>query len=119
MGEADGIELRLWDRRGHDGPRRARAGEPRRQFQRIERAARPGGVRFARNDVARIVHLDERKGVGENRRRFGRSEEHTSELQSLMRISYAVFCLKKKNTLYSVARQHLTDESNGTSYQDV
>src|SRR3546814_6189044 len=28
----------------------------------------------------------------------GRSEEHTSELQSLMRISYAVFCLKKKNT---------------------
>src|SRR3546814_2903516 len=30
-----------------------------------------------------------------------RSEEHTSELQSLMRISYAVFCLKKKNT-YSI-----------------
>src|SRR3546814_9944765 len=29
----------------------------------------------------------------------GRSEEHTSELQSLMRISYAVFCLKKKNHL--------------------
>src|SRR3546814_8429303 len=30
-------------------------------------------------------------------RRAHRSEEHTSELQSLMRISYAVFCLKKKN----------------------
>src|SRR3546814_8518744 len=30
-------------------------------------------------------------------RRVGRSEEHTSELQSLMRLSYAVFCLKKKN----------------------
>src|SRR3546814_10550121 len=30
-------------------------------------------------------------------RAFLRSEEHTSELQSLMRISYAVFCLKKKN----------------------
>src|SRR3546814_8113208 len=29
---------------------------------------------------------------------FNRSEEHTSELQSLMRISYAVFCLKKKTT---------------------
>src|SRR3546814_9261879 len=29
---------------------------------------------------------------------IGRSEEHTSELQSLMRISYAVFCLKKKQT---------------------
>src|SRR3546814_7382607 len=34
-------------------------------------------------------------GLFEKRR--GRSEEHTSELQSLMRISYAVFCLKKKN----------------------
>src|SRR3546814_2202332 len=33
-------------------------------------------------------------------RRLLRSEEHTSELQSLMRISYAVFCLKKKNTLH-------------------
>src|SRR3546814_3155153 len=34
----------------------------------------------------------------ERRRRYGhRSEEHTSELQSLMRISYAVVCLKKKN----------------------
>src|SRR3546814_3597476 len=30
----------------------------------------------------------------------GRSEEHTSELQSLMRISYAVFCLKKKTKTY-------------------
>src|SRR3546814_7265429 len=36
--------------------------------------------------------------IGENRSQFTvvRSEEHTSELQSLMRISYAVFCLKKK-----------------------
>src|SRR3546814_4207540 len=33
--------------------------------------------------------------------RESRSEEHTSELQSLMRISYAVFCLKKKNTQQS------------------
>src|SRR3546814_5489869 len=36
--------------------------------------------------------------VGDLDRRVPRSEEHTSELQSLMRISYAVFCLKKKNT---------------------
>src|SRR3546814_8591642 len=34
---------------------------------------------------------------GANRISASRSEEHTSELQSLMRISYAVFCLKKKN----------------------
>src|SRR3546814_8847898 len=37
-----------------------------------------------------------RFGVGEEEDQIGRSEEHTSELQSLMRISYAVFCLKKK-----------------------
>src|SRR3546814_5270657 len=34
---------------------------------------------------------------GSRKRSSSRSEEHTSELQSLMRISYAVFCLKKKN----------------------
>src|SRR3546814_4330096 len=36
------------------------------------------------------------RSVVELREALGRSEEHTSELQSLMRISYAVFCLKKK-----------------------
>src|SRR3546814_1071926 len=39
--------------------------------------------------------------------RFDRSEEHTSELQSLMRISYAVFCLKKKKkTREQSQREH-------------
>src|SRR3546814_3308411 len=37
-----------------------------------------------------------RRGIGGSERPHSRSEEHTSELQSLMRISYAVFCLKKK-----------------------
>src|SRR3546814_4748078 len=37
---------------------------------------------------------------------IARSEEHTSELQSLMRISYAVFCLKKKNNYYTYASSH-------------
>src|SRR3546814_9695119 len=41
-----------------------------------------------------------------------RSEEHTSELQSLMRISYAVFCLKKKNNT-SKSQTHIS-----TSYPD-
>src|SRR3546814_7747002 len=36
-----------------------------------------------------------------------RSEEHTSELQSLMRISYAVFCLKKKNISTSIQSLHI------------
>src|SRR3546814_4402689 len=35
-----------------------------------------------------------------------RSEEHTSELQSLMRISYAVFCLKKKNNTLQLQKRH-------------
>src|SRR3546814_2537829 len=41
---------------------------------------------------------------------FARSEEHTSELQSLMRISYAVFCLKKQNiyNLFNVTKLHNT-----------
>src|SRR3546814_2540074 len=37
-----------------------------------------------------------------------RSEEHTSELQSLMRISYAVFCLKKTKTKLHLVTKHLT-----------
>src|SRR3546814_8041533 len=41
-----------------------------------------------------------RPGFSERLEDTGRSEEHTSELQSLMRISYAVFCLKKKKPNY-------------------
>src|SRR3546814_1319491 len=43
-----------------------------------------------------------------------RSEEHTSELQSLMRISYAVFCLKKKTNQQRTA-MNITNESRSTS----
>src|SRR3546814_5879963 len=41
-------------------------------------------------------------------RRHQRSEEHTSELQSLMRISYAVFCLKKKKKNYHIPNNNYT-----------
>src|SRR3546814_8906226 len=41
-----------------------------------------------------------------------RSEEHTSELQSLMRISYAVFCLKKKTHNSTVERKHTQTHHN-------
>src|SRR3546814_9648316 len=41
-----------------------------------------------------------------------RSEEHTSELQSLMRISYAVFCLKKTTTSEPTTRTHTTYSYN-------
>src|SRR3546814_10334335 len=62
----------------------------------------PGEHRDAAGDAQRrgaigVVepHPAPRQGI-EPRARVERSEEHTSELQSLMRISYAVFCLKKK-----------------------
>src|SRR3546814_4513368 len=71
-------------------------------------AARPGGGRRRRGfpDPARPAgglcpgafrsRLGGDPGRGHRRAARERSEEHTSELQSLMRISYAVFCLKKK-----------------------
>src|SRR3546814_7252814 len=45
-----------------------------------------------------------------------RSEEHTSELQSLMRISYAVFCLKKKTSISTYSH---TDASNTNTKNDA
>src|SRR3546814_7807797 len=51
-------------------------------------------------DGAGVAHRDGRiepVALAAQRRPVTRSEEHTSELQSLMRISYAVFCLKKKH----------------------
>src|SRR3546814_1515466 len=47
--------------------------------------------------IAAAVEIED-PAVRRGFRRRDRSEEHTSELQSLMRISYAVFCLKKKKT---------------------
>src|SRR3546814_5119291 len=49
------------------------------------------------------------------RRPFIRSEEHTSELQSLMRISYAVFCLKKKKTKHN----HHTSKHSSTNTRRI
>src|SRR3546814_8766070 len=59
----------------------------------------------------RAAHADDdahggRSVAGHGRRQGGRSEEHTSELQSLMRISYAVFCLKKKHTQNQITSYH-------------
>src|SRR3546814_4876266 len=67
-------------------------------------AARTSSVLERLRDSARSARADERREptfpIGKAAELVGRttarSEEHTSELQSLMRISYAVFCLKKK-----------------------
>src|SRR3546814_5161054 len=58
---------------------------------------------IAPKSSSRKKRTDSRAALGD---RPSRSEEHTSELQSLMRISYAVFCLKKKNTLNKTHKQH-------------
>src|SRR3546814_6060889 len=59
-----------------------------------------GEIRLYRNDRGTLTNIGAAMGlpVSGAEMRGLRSEEHTSELQSLMRISYAVFCLKKKKT---------------------
>src|SRR3546814_1084752 len=82
------------------------------RLQRALRTARgfQGRQSGFRNALRPAVEYRHQVGHGDSERRpphvlsegqhvvARRSEEHTSELQSLMRISYAVFCLKKKNT---------------------
>src|SRR3546814_2769387 len=68
--------------------------------RRLDDGREDGGPAFGAGEAAALVdllgplHLERRVRGAHHARR---SEEHTSELQSLMRISYAVFCLKKKH----------------------
>src|SRR3546814_10900734 len=91
------IDVRAFERAGLD------AAEIRRVARPAQRLA--GDIGFAPGRTTELLQaLRIRKArqcdLAERRRLaigVARSEEHTSELQSLMRISYAVFCLKKKN----------------------
>src|SRR3546814_8071818 len=83
-GGARGARLR--PQRGSTGARRRSRLHPRR----VGRRSRHG-----------------RRGGGDDAPRGPRSEEHTSELQSLMRISYAVFCLKKKTKHKTPPSKHI------------
>src|SRR3546814_10075647 len=60
-------------------------------------------------NIRQIDEIRHRDSVLDHHMQAGRSEEHTSELQSLMRISYAVFCLKKKTRKY---RKKVTTYNN-------
>src|SRR3546814_8898395 len=71
-----------------------------RQVRRVVRAAR------------HRIRLQQRLGQRARLAFDLRSEEHTSELQSLMRISYAVFCLKKK----TITNEHTYIQNNRTHY---
>src|SRR3546814_6507156 len=69
----------------------------------------PSGTRMSMSSPAAPVQFEPR------------SEEHTSELQSLMRISYAVFCLKQKNhkDLKNTDHQSLTNRSKVLQFQEL
>src|SRR3546814_4982816 len=74
--------------------------------RRPQRAHRDPGVAQRADDglgiLAAVVDDHQAQRLFRVLRHAGRSEEHTSELQSLMRISYAVFCLKKKTYILSL-----------------
>src|SRR3546814_2320119 len=82
---------------------RSQFGRPIGKFQAVQQSLAVLACEAAAADVASSMaaHARDQGGDGVFETavaKIRRSEEHTSELQSLMRISYAVFCLKKKNT---------------------
>src|SRR3546814_4658430 len=92
-GSFDPVRVRLgrscsdWQRKTRLGE--CRAGLEARSVDRLRFERRLGAVRFR-------FWIKLRNEKGDFALDLQRSEEHTSEIQSLMRISYAVFCLKKK-----------------------
>src|SRR3546814_1759185 len=89
------IRLRIGRLMHHQHPVEQRSGMA---AARVEEA---GEQRIQITRVAKLAHDPAQLGLEPD---GARSEEHTSELQSLMRISYAVFCLKKKKTQNETAR---------------
>src|SRR3546814_4318221 len=69
----------------------------------------PTSANDVEKDNERCTEATKEPG-GRERDGLPRSEEHTSELQSLMRISYADFCLKKKNTTNTLSTQLRTSQ---------
>src|SRR3546814_2733789 len=84
-----------------------------RSLPRIRSAKRRKGTQFTMRMAGRVLVLCLNKS--------GRSEEHTSELQSLMRISYAVFCLKKKISLQltTINYTHNNDNSHKSHHKHI
>src|SRR3546814_5956350 len=77
-----------------------------------------GGCGRVQHDLGELrgnAALDDQAGRASQR--VARSEEHTSELQSLMRNSYAVFCLTKKTILIQIPIPKITENANTSSKQ--
>src|SRR3546814_9477852 len=62
----------------------------------------PAGLPWGMPGIGELMEGAMQQAPQPSRHFMDRSEEHTSELQSLMRTSYAVFCLKKKNTIHNI-----------------
>src|SRR3546814_4009804 len=71
--------------------------DPQAKRFRIDEAKIDGAIRDLVGEIVRRQGDGDYAGTKAFLDRWGRAEEHTSELQSLMRISYAVFCLQNKN----------------------
>src|SRR3546814_8145588 len=86
------------------------------------RPAHAAAIAFIEDEIAAGIRIDAAEGDA-GRRAAGlaahpvgkRSEEHTSELQSLMRISYAVFCLKKNKQTIVQHTTHIRHTNESTS----
>src|SRR3546814_4304433 len=99
----DALAERAWARRRADDRDACRVQQPGKLVMAVKRASRPGILRsrFHRSTPQYSHSRLRLRGANEQASYAPpipcpRSEEHTSELQSLMRITYAVFCLKKK-----------------------
>src|SRR3546814_984177 len=75
----------------------------------------PRAVRTRPSRPAAVARPASSATLSKRRRTRGRLEEHTSELQSLMRISYAVFCLKKKKNTTDNTHQQLRTKRDDVS----
>src|SRR3546814_7041760 len=93
-GRHDGVRFQLRNGAAADGA--AGGWMSRRKFLQRSGIAAIGVAALDGLDGSMVVKAAERTSYQEEGKVELRSEEHTSELQSLMRISYAVFCLKKK-----------------------
>src|SRR3546814_5949290 len=97
--------------RAHASRRRSRRRLPPTRRDKLLPSMASRTSKFASRAPARDVSPQSARSMQPASRSPTRSEEHTSELQSLMRISYAVFCLKKKIYISEIMTKHHTERN--------
>src|SRR3546814_9271112 len=98
-------------------PRKRRSATPARPCSNHRRCVDVPAKWTVSNEAANVDRHRYYK-ITRSRSAIARSEEHTSELQSLMRISYAVFCLKNKTTNQLPQVRELTPQTNTTTHRN-